>query len=590
MGFWFLVQFCLYYQFLHREILWAFPGHWDQVRYLQESQDAFQKILTEPLVRGLWHAFASPTPTGNLLCIEAAVLYLFLGTSRLTALLVLFAHTILFQIIAVTTIRWLSKRWSVAAIGLALLLLAATQFRVEGSLATFQIDFAAYCTFGILICLVLRSDILANRRVTLLAAVVASYLILLRFITLVYLGSIAAVFLVMVVVFWAIRWRQTPISLLTKKRIKNLGLAIALIVAICSPVFWHNRVAIHQYYFVNGQNEKNIRAKEVGVHSSLDSILFYPRAIWNDHGGPYFRNTAIPLILLSLLVLALRSKNGGTPDDSSLAHRLNVPLAYLALFSSLLGPYLVLTTDVVKTSYVGNIFMPPLWAIITLTLVCAAESLRSHTRSRWTRYAPTALAAILFSIAVSYQVDAYNTPRRYVRQREDINRVLELHDLIGQECQKLGLQSIALGLDRLSDAFHPSCVAATQRERHQIIFSAHPAFAFRVAAVTEDEVLPGLHLADFVLLTLSGSEGPPYPFDTSMEVMRPKLLEICDREMVPLRETSFLGLACPSVYAAIDACGNSLPRLGRGGRHDATRRDGCAAPIPKHYAAWRNLR
>ena len=190
LGAWFLVQFCLFYQYLQREILWAFPGHWDQVRYLQESHDLYRNMAANGLLHGLLHAFLAPTPTGNLLCTEAAVLYLFLGTSRLTALLVLFAYWILFQSVAVDTVRWLSRRWSLAVVGLALLLLAASPFRREGSLLVFQIDFADYCTFGILLCLVIRSNIFENRRLCLLVSLVAGYMVILRFITMAYLGVI----------------------------------------------------------------------------------------------------------------------------------------------------------------------------------------------------------------------------------------------------------------------------------------------------------------------------------------------------------------------------------------------------------------
>ena len=88
LGLWFVAQFCLFYQYLHREVLWAFPGYWDQVRYLQESHQAFRTIVDEGLLRGFFHAVTAPTPNGNVLPTEAAILYLFLGGSRLPALLV----------------------------------------------------------------------------------------------------------------------------------------------------------------------------------------------------------------------------------------------------------------------------------------------------------------------------------------------------------------------------------------------------------------------------------------------------------------------------------------------------------------------
>lgn len=542
LGFWFVAQFCLFYQYLHREVLWAFPGHWDQTRYLQESHGALQHMLSEGLLRGLMHAASTPTPTGNLLCLEAAVLYLFLGTSRLTALLVLFVHWTLFQVAAVTTIRWLSRRWSLAVIGLALLLLAASQFRIEGGLTVFQIDFADFCAFGVLVCLMIRSNVFADRRMTLLAAVVANYLIVLRFITLVYLGAIGVVFLLAATTLWLLRWRRAPVSSLAKKRMWNVMLALVLIGAICGPVFWHNRHLIDRYYFVGTAKEKYIRARDVGIHSQLDSILFYPNAVWNEHAGPDFCHAAIALVLLSLLAMGARRLRGSAVDSSPLRDRLDMPLAYLVLSACLLGLYLVLTYDINKATYVGNIFIPPLWAMVILAAVCAAEPIRTPAGNQWLCLVPTGLAAVLMCMAVSYQVYSYNRPSRYTQNREDVERVLELHDLIGQKSKELGLESPLIGLDLVSDTFFPGVVNATQRERHQITLFARQAFPQAISAVTEDEVMPGLHQADFALLTLSGGpEDSPYPFDKSMEALRPKMLEICNREMIPLRETSFFG-------------------------------------------------
>jgi len=128
LGFWFLVQFCLFYQYLHREILWAFPGFWDQVRYLQESHDTYQYVVHNGLPRGFIHMVTLTTPTGNLLELRKRPFCIVFGEFRLTALLVLFAHWIALQTVAVATIRWLSGRWSLAVTGLALLLLAACQF------------------------------------------------------------------------------------------------------------------------------------------------------------------------------------------------------------------------------------------------------------------------------------------------------------------------------------------------------------------------------------------------------------------------------------------------------------------------------
>ena len=51
--------------------------------------------------------------------------------------------------------------------------------------------------------------------------------------------------------------------------------------------------------------EKDIRAQEAGVRDRLDSLLFYPRAVWDEQACPELCWTAIALIVLSLLALGL---------------------------------------------------------------------------------------------------------------------------------------------------------------------------------------------------------------------------------------------------------------------------------------------
>jgi hypothetical protein len=541
LGICFLAQFCLFYQYVHREILWAYPAMWDQTRFLQESHDVLRAILAEGFPRGFIHAFGPTTPTGNLLPMEAGVLYLFFGDSRLTALLVLFLHWIVLQAVVVATIRWLSGRWSVVAIALALLLLAASPFRETGGLTDFRIDFAAFCAFGVFICLAIRSNLFVDRRPSMLAGLVASYLILLRFITLVYLGVIGVMFFVMVVTLRLFR-RQPADGDRDRMRLMNLLLVGGLVLAICLPFFWHNRNAIQRYYVVGHATggEKYIRARESGINSQRDSFLYYPRSVWEEHAGPLFCGTAAMLVLASLVLAGLRRKYPTLESSTAMSERLDATAAYAFLVCCLLGLYLVLTIDTSKSPVVGDIFIPPLWAMISLGLVYATGATGSAVR--WLDTALRGLALLLLAIAVCYQISSYGCQGQFTRQRTEVERVLELHDLVGKKCEEFGLSTPAIGTDRIRDVFYPGVLAITQWERHHIALAPRDAYPQGIFAVSENVVMDGLRTADFVLLTLSPDvENSAYPFDNSMQAMHSKLAEFCDREMVPLKDTSFFG-------------------------------------------------
>jgi hypothetical protein len=542
LGICFAAQLCLFLAYLHREILWGYPIMWDQTRYLQESHDALRAMLTEGFLRGLTQALTSTTSNGNLLPAEAGVAYLFFGDSRLTALSILFFHWILFQAAAVYTIRWLSNRWSVVVISFALLLLAASPFREIGGLADFRIDFAACCAFGVFLCLAIRSNFFANRGWGALAGLAASYLILLRFITLVYLGVICAMFFLVVGALRLFRRQPAAVRDRDRMRLTNLLVVGGLITVICLPVFWRDRNAIQKYYVVLHVTgiEKYIRAQESGVNNRLDSVLYYPRSVWEQQAGPLFCETAAGLILASLLLAGLRRKYATVASSAPVSDRLDAVMAYAFLTCCLLGPYLVLTADVSKSPVVGNIFVPPLWAMVALGVVYAAGT--TDLAVRWSRAAVRGLALLLLGFAACYQISSYGRQGSLTARRTQVERVLELQDLVGEKCAEFGLPTPAIGMDRNRDTFYPGVLAVTQWERHRISIAPRNAYPMGIFAVSEAEVMDGLQSADFVLLTLSPAvENSAYPFENSMQAMQSKLAEFCDQEMVPLQETSFFG-------------------------------------------------
>ena len=339
-------------------------------------------------------------------------------------------------------------------------------------------------------------------------------------------------------------FRRPPSAIRDRDRMRliNLLWVGGLILAICLPVFWHNRKAIQSYYVVAHAtgSEKYIRAREAGVGNQLDSMLYYPRSVWKEHAGPLFCWTTAGLALASLLLAGLRRKYSTVASSTPVSERLDAVTAYAFLICCLLGPYLVLTTDVSKSPVVGNIFVPPLWAMITLGVVYAAGA--TDTAVCWLHSAVRGLALLLLGVAVCYQISSYGQQGRLTSQRTQVERVLELHDLIGKKCKEFGLSTPAIGMDRNRDVFYPGVLAITQWERHRISLAPRNAYPMGIFAVSEAEVMAGIRLADFVLLTLSPAvENSAYPFENSMQAMQSKLAEFCEREMVPLQETSFFG-------------------------------------------------
>src|SRR5262249_15143982 len=133
------------------------PRYCDQAAYLSFSYQTHEALLDRGLGKGLGIGLGMPSPNGLLLHVQAAVLYLFFGASRLTALGLNFAYFAAFQVVLCATAYWLTRRWGVALFALGLLLAARSPHYLAGGLADFRIDSVAFSLYGILLCVVVRS-------------------------------------------------------------------------------------------------------------------------------------------------------------------------------------------------------------------------------------------------------------------------------------------------------------------------------------------------------------------------------------------------------------------------------------------------
>src|SRR6266849_6727255 len=86
-----LLQGVLFRQYAQREVVWLFPRYFDQAVYLDVSFRSYETMLAQGFLPGLGRSLALPVANGLLLHVQAAVLYLLFGPSRLVALALLFA-------------------------------------------------------------------------------------------------------------------------------------------------------------------------------------------------------------------------------------------------------------------------------------------------------------------------------------------------------------------------------------------------------------------------------------------------------------------------------------------------------------------
>jgi hypothetical protein len=317
-----LIEFLLFRHYLHREVLWAYPPNTDQVGYLSEAYDTYESMKSRGIVRAL-EALA-PIPQGALMRVQAGVFFLVAGASRESALDLNFAWFAIFQCAIVWAVRWLAGRWDGAWAALGLLLSAATPFLGPGGIADFRMDFIAFCLYGSLLCVVIRSGVFANWRWAPAIALMAAALIGFRFIAAVYVGgALGCLGLLFVVRLFS---RDAIVRRTAVRRCSSLLLTIAIIALLVAPMLWANRAAIHDYYWVNHVTgpEKQVRAAEAGASGWAAALAYYPRSLLWGHAGPAFLLLAGALLLGATLV---RLTSNPLMGGNKMASRLSCSLS-----------------------------------------------------------------------------------------------------------------------------------------------------------------------------------------------------------------------------------------------------------------------
>lgn len=295
-----LLQYGLFREYALREIVWAYPPSHDQTQYILDSYDIYEQIVDKGIVHGVRYGLTLPTPQGFIFHVQASLMYLVLGPGRLSALTINFLYFALLQVVLAWTLHWLTRRWSMVGIGLGLLLCASGPFFWAGGLMDFRIDFAAMCLFGVVICLALRSSLFQSRPWSAIVGIAASYLILFRTITVVFLSGIIGLFVCYLLLrLWGLR-KNDSLRRLEWRRLANLALASVLVAVLTIPLLYLQRHALKDYY-IKGHlpgEESRIRMLISG-----HSLGYYPIVLLGSHAGPVCRKLAA-LVLAAAALLA----------------------------------------------------------------------------------------------------------------------------------------------------------------------------------------------------------------------------------------------------------------------------------------------
>lgn len=568
-----VMQYLLFRTMIEREIAWVYPFSHDQVKYLISAHQLYEHALTHGFVEALQRGLATITPNGLLLPIHGMIAFLLGGPTRLSALTVNFVYWIALQGAVFWTLRWLTGRWTVAWFGLGLLLLARAPMQTEGSILDFRIDFVTLCLFGILICAVIRSNLFLDRKWAIVVGAMATVICLFRYLTAVYLLLIFGLTFVGLLGVWIVSRLKRRGAMETGGRLVNMAIAAAIVVVVCVPVLLRSYEELRDYYVVGHVTgpEKGIRARLEGITSSSEALWYYYRSFRSDHAGVTMWRAMRNILLAAGVIWLGRALLGKPWGDISgrLAARGLIAFAGLCV----LVPYVVLTSDEAKSPVVANIMIGPAWWLVMLVLIACTglislPRLTGDPAPRWicwhsqfSRIVLVLVACISMWMGITRQASLFGHRGRYSLVKDDIGKILSLHDEIGLRSAKLDMKEPRIFVDRIADYMAARIVKVSQLERNQIYFEPQDSPALHIFEMPADEILAGLRAADFAVVTLHEQQQTvPYPYNESCRRIQADIIRLADEIMLPLREIEALGFTLrlymrPTVALSGDSAG-----------------------------------
>jgi hypothetical protein len=522
--------FALFRTFVIREVAWAYPADYDQTKYLWFTYAIHESVLRNGLAAGLREWFFTPYSNGMLIHLQALMLMLVFGASRLTLLSVNFAAMAAYLVVITAVVRNLtgSTRMALLALGLAI----GTGRYWFMNQVDYRLDFSSLCFFGIFVSLVMRSAVFRDRRWAVLAGVAAAVLIANRFLTSLYVAGIYAGMLAYfgVVCPWLIK-RREPAAL------RNVAISALVGAALSVPIVWISLRAIYDYYVVQQGMEKAIRDIEFSVDGLLQFWLYYPTSLIVDHVGPHLAAGSV----LVLGVCAASAWRGRSRRRAAQPAWFADAWVFLVLGSlAIMG---ALTANITRSPVVGGIAVP----LFTWGVVLAAMALLQREDGTGTpawHGAAAAAAALALVATLSAQVAFFGSHYRFWRNGNDVREIARMYDDIGRYANQMQWSAAVIASDSSRDYLIGSAVTAKHYEStgRLVVFGSALATA-GVMAPPREVLLTHLGNADFLILTHRRDAGePPYPIVEAVEAMRTDLQAASSR-LLPLGEYRIFGRA-----------------------------------------------
>jgi hypothetical protein len=487
-----VLEAIIFYVHVHLRVAPYYPQVFDQLTYMWATTEVLDNLSQQGL-GALIQPFLSPMATGITYPLQGALAQLVLGPSRAALLTVNLVYFLAVQLCLFLTVRRAHGAPQAAWLALALFIGCIGIFKTAGGIADYRIDFTAMCLFGIWVCTLSWTQEFTSRKFSILAGLVASALILLRFITAAYVGPIYIV-LFCYLAFW--KRRDQRIYFVRIGNFLISGVTVAIMTLPALALAWG---PINAYY-VSGHlhgDEPAIRAADVGVVDIGSNLLYYPRSLLDFQIG-----TLGAVIIAAILIVA----SIGKLRRPSL--RIGNSFDALVFAAALLVPLMVLTCDYSKSPVVVGIVLVPLMLLTASVWHSFAIPDLGPGPVRWATY------FFLATGAVAFVVDA--SSRRFDMSPADQAEIQKLNLAIAAYSADLEQPKIAF--DRMTDYLNSATLRYYFRREYG---PGRPPPAVHeslggIFAVRREQALSAVKSSDVVVLTDKMTKRGKSPFDTAI--------------------------------------------------------------------------
>ena len=546
----FAVEAAVFYWVMVNQYAPYFPRNFDQTAYYLDTYELIDRVQANGWRALLEELLQAHHATGLVFTVYGTLFGVIIGPWRTAIISLNLVHFLALQLVLFSAVRARTRNVDFAWIALALLLLCGAVFMTTGGGAggiyDYRIDFAAFCMYGIWVCLIVWSRTFRDTERALIVGVAGIFLVLLRFFTVVYVAAILGTLLIGFI--FAIKNRSQPLGRgLAIQRARNVVLSGLLTAIFVCPILFLARNAIYNYYVVGHflGEEKYIRAGEANLHTVSDHLLFYPKSVGVDHIGRLAARV-MAVLAIGVVACALFVERASLRD---LVKRLQCyRFEFLALGAAVIAPLVILTIDISKSPVVGGIAVVPI--VLTVVLFCAAiwprkllqirlVDVLAFSRPNWAMDVPIAtrfwvdkvlrkavmirigsLLCIPPLIFAAFTFVHEGNINLWHMSRTDLAEISRLNKEAAHYALKNGINKPIASFDRVVDYFNRGTLELFGFEGFHRLVPFEAGFGHGTYGIFATQRETALHLveqSDIVLLTdpLRGRDAP-YPMNTKI--------------------------------------------------------------------------